>query len=90
MSNGVTEKIKCLAIYIGGFMNNDIIKGKWKEVKGKLKQQWGDLTDDEILKMEGSYDELSGALQKKYGYDKDTAAKHIDEFVKKNKWDEKE
>ena len=67
-------------------MNKDIIQGKWKEIKGKLKQQWGDLTDDEISKMKGSYDELSGILQKKYGYDRDRTEKEIDTFVKKNRW----
>ena len=46
-------------------MNNDIIKGNWKILKGKVKQQWGDLTDDEITQMKGSYDELEGTLQKK-------------------------
>lgn len=70
-------------------MNKDIIKGKWQEVKGKIRQQWGDLTDDEISKMKGSYEELQGVLQKKYGYDRDRSEKEIEAFVKKNRWDDK-
>lgn len=65
-------------------MNKDIIKGKWHEIKGKLKQQWGDLTDDEIAQMEGSYEELAGILQKKYGYQKDQVHKEIEKFLDKN------
>lgn len=68
-------------------MNKDIIKGHWKEVKGKLKQQWGKLTDDEVSQMRGTYDELEGALQKRYGYAKDKVEKEIESFMEKNHWD---
>ncbi len=71
-------------------MNKDIIHGKWKEIKGQIKQQWGKLTDDDISKLKGSYEELHGLIQKKYGYEQDKTDKQIEEFVKKNKWDEKE
>jgi uncharacterized protein YjbJ (UPF0337 family) len=71
-------------------MNKDIIKGNWKEIKGKLKQQWSKLTDDQIGKMQGSYDELEGMLQKNYGYQKDQAKKEIDSFVERNKWSDSE
>lgn len=67
-------------------MNIDIIKGHWHEIKGKLKTQWGKLTDDDIKKMEGSSEELSGALQKAYGYEKDQANKEIKKFIDQNKW----
>lgn len=67
-------------------MNKDIIKGKWKEMKGKVKQQWGELTDDDLSQMEGSYEELEGALQKKYGYQKEEAEKRIKEFMDDNDW----
>lgn len=65
-------------------MNNDIIKGHWKEVKGKLRQQWGKLTDDDISQLKGSYEELAGALQKRYGYQKEQIKKEIDTFIDKN------
>jgi uncharacterized protein YjbJ (UPF0337 family) len=67
-------------------MNKDIVQGHWQEIKGKLRQQWGQLTDNEITQMKGSYEELSGVLQQKYGYQKDQAKKEIDTFLKKNKW----
>lgn len=69
-------------------MNKDIINGKWEEIKGKLKQQWGNFTDDEITKMQGTHEELQGFLQKKYGYQKDTAKQEIDNFIKVNGWNE--
>jgi uncharacterized protein YjbJ (UPF0337 family) len=71
-------------------MDKDIIKGRWKEIKGKLRQKWGEVTDDDLSKMQGSYEELSGHLQKKYGYDKDRAKKEIDNFVKENKLDKED
>jgi uncharacterized protein YjbJ (UPF0337 family) len=67
-------------------MNKDIIKGKWHEIKGKLKQKWGDLTDDEITQMQGSYEELAGILQKKYGYQKHEVQKEIQAFLDQNNW----
>ena len=67
-------------------MNTDIIKGQWHIIKGKLKEQWGKLTDDEITQMEGSSEELAGALQKAYGYEKDEANNEIKKFIDKNKW----
>jgi uncharacterized protein YjbJ (UPF0337 family) len=67
-------------------MNKDIVQGNWTEIKGKLKQQWGKLTDDEISVMRGTYEELEGALQKSYGYEKDQAKKEIDAFLERNQY----
>ena len=67
-------------------INKDIIQGKWKEISGKIKQYWSEITDDEIGKMKGSQEELMGMLQKKYGYDKERSKKEIDDFLKKNKF----
>ena len=53
-------------------MNWDRVEGNWKEIKGKAKQQWGKLTDDDLDVIEGRRDELEGRLQKHYGYAKDT------------------
>lgn len=65
-------------------MNKDIVKGNWKEIKGKLKNQWGKLTDNEISQMEGTYEELQGVLQKNYGYQKEQVKKEIDSFLNHN------
>lgn len=62
-------------------MDQDKIKGNWREIKGKLRQKWGKLTDNEITSMQGSYEELSGKLQKIYGYQKDKVQKEIDAFL---------
>jgi len=52
-------------------MNEDSIKGSWKQLRGKIQRKWGELTDDELDKVEGSSDELVGLIQKKYGQSKD-------------------
>lgn len=52
-------------------MNKLTIKGNWNEISGKLKQQYADLTDDDLLYVEGKEDELLGKLQKKLGQSKD-------------------
>jgi len=66
-------------------MNTDIIKGHWKQIEGKLKQKWAKLTDDDVTKMEGTFEELSGKLQVAYGYQKDQADKEINDFMKEEK-----
>ena len=57
---------------------SDKIKGNWNQIKGKLKQQWGDLTDDDLAYAEGKEDELLGRLQKKTGESKDKLKDFID------------
>lgn len=61
-------------------MNASIFKGQWNEVKGKIKQKWADLTDDEMLKIEGNNDEIYGILEKRYGYAKEEAKDLIDKL----------
>lgn len=56
------------------------IKGNWNELKGKLKQKYADLTDDDLLFAEGKEDELLGRLEKKLGKKKDELEKIIDEI----------
>jgi uncharacterized protein YjbJ (UPF0337 family) len=52
-------------------MNSTVIKGNWNELKGKLKQKYGNLTDDDLMFSEGREDEMLGRLQKKLGKSKD-------------------
>lgn len=61
-------------------MNEDIIKGKWKQIAGKVKAKWGKLTDDDLTVLEGNRDYLSGKVQEHYGIAKDEAEKQITEF----------
>lgn len=56
-------------------VNKDIVEGNWKVLKGKIKEKWGQITDDELDAMEGKTDQISGVLQKKYGYSKEQAEK---------------
>ncbi|WP_058534508.1 CsbD family protein [Legionella saoudiensis] len=62
-------------------MNTDIFEGKWEEIKGRLKQAWAKLTDDDCLAIEGNHQEIYGALQKHYGYTKEEAKKSVDNFL---------
>lgn len=58
-------------------MNEDILQGKWKQVRGKAKEWWGELTDDDLDKIEGKSDRLVGLLQEKYGYTRQKAEEEI-------------
>lgn len=61
-------------------MNTTGIKGNWNELKGKLKQKFADLTDDDLLYVEGKEDELYGKIQQKVGKTKDEVKKMIAEL----------
>lgn len=63
-------------------MNQDILQGKWKEIRGGLKKQWGKLTDDDIRRIEGSLDQITGIIQQRYGYTKERAEHEISHFLK--------
>lgn len=62
-------------------MNWDRIEGNWKQLKGKIKEQWGELTDDDIDRIAGKKDQLAGRLQETYGIGKDEANQQIDRWV---------
>jgi uncharacterized protein YjbJ (UPF0337 family) len=66
-------------------MSWDVIAGNWKQLSGKVKEQWGKLTDDDLTRIAGKRDQLEGALQEKYGYGKDKASSEIDHWVKTHK-----
>ena len=63
-------------------MNWDQIEGTWKQYKGKVKEKWGKLTDDDIDVIDGKRQQLVGKIQLHYGLAKDAAEKQADEFVK--------
>ena len=62
-------------------MNEDILKGKWREIKGGIKQKWGKLTDDDLAQVEGKEEQLLGLLQKRYGYAREKAEQEYKEFI---------
>jgi uncharacterized protein YjbJ (UPF0337 family) len=63
-------------------MNQDIIQGKWKQLKGSIRNQWGKLTDDDLDRLDGNQQYLSGKLQERYGWAKETAEEEIRRFEK--------
>ncbi|HXH75502.1 MAG TPA: CsbD family protein [Bacteriovoracaceae bacterium] len=63
-------------------MNNDQIKGNWKQFTGALKEKWGMLTDDELTQAEGRVDFIAGKVQEKYGQTKDDALHQVNEFFR--------
>jgi uncharacterized protein YjbJ (UPF0337 family) len=63
-------------------MNSMTINGKWNELKGKVKEKWGKLTDDDLDVIDGKKDQLVGRLQQRYGYAKDQAEREADEFYR--------
>jgi len=67
-------------------MNEDRIGGNWKQFKGKVKEKWGDLTDDDMTVVEGKRDQLVGKIQERYGYEKDRAEKEVKEWEDSNKY----
>jgi uncharacterized protein YjbJ (UPF0337 family) len=63
-------------------MNWDRIEGSWTELKGKVKEKWGQLTDDDLEQAAGRRDQLIGALQRRYGYEWDRAERELDELTR--------
>ncbi len=61
-------------------MDWNVIEGKWKQLKGKAREEWGDLTDDDLEQVGGSKDRLVGKLQERYGYAKDDAERRVDDW----------
>jgi uncharacterized protein YjbJ (UPF0337 family) len=61
-------------------MNVDTIKGQWKQLAGKAKEKWGKLTDDDLMRAEGSREYLAGRIQQRYGIAKDDAVQQVKEF----------
>jgi uncharacterized protein YjbJ (UPF0337 family) len=67
-------------------MNQNILEGKWKQLRGSVREKWGDLTDDELDQIAGKRDKLSGYLQERYGYTQLEAERQIDDFLEN--WDD--
>lgn len=68
-------------------MNWDELAGKWKQVSGAVKKQWGRLTDDDLMEINGDREILAGKIQERYGIAKEKANKQIDEWADELKFD---
>jgi len=62
-------------------MNSDQFEGKWKQLKGSVKQRWGKLTDDDLTALSGKKDQLVGKIQERYGITREQAEKEADEWA---------
>jgi len=65
-------------------MNEDRIEGNWKQFKGKVKEQWGKLTDDDLDVIAGRRDQLAGKIQERHGVARDEVEKQIKDFETRN------
>ena len=65
-------------------MNSDQVEGKWKQLKGTVKEKWGNLTDDDLKVIGGKKDVLVGKIQERYGITREEAQKQADEFHDKH------
>jgi len=67
-------------------MNRDTLKGQWMQVRGKIKQQWAKLTDDDLAQIQGNYEMLVGRLQERYGRSREEIEEELDRRFRK--WEE--
>lgn len=65
-------------------MNKHTLEGNWDQLRGKIKQVWGKLTDDDIALIKGKKEELTGRIKERYGYEKDKIDEEIKRFYKDN------
>jgi uncharacterized protein YjbJ (UPF0337 family) len=63
-------------------MASDILGGQWKQLRGRVKEAWGKLTDDELDQIEGRRDILIGKIQEKYGYTREKAEQEVDRVLR--------
>lgn len=68
-------------------MTQDMLRGAWKQMRGNVKKQWGKLTDDDLMQIDGNKDILIGKLQERYGYSRAQAEKDYDTWMASQKVD---
>ena len=73
--------------YIHKVYNEDQFKGNWKQLKGALKENWGEFTEDDLLAIEGRTDRFEGKLQERYGERKEEVKAWVDEWMEKHPYD---
>ena len=64
-------------------MNRDVLKGQWTQIKGKIREQWGKLTDDDVDQMQGNAEQLIGKLQERYGRTREQAERELDQWLER-------
>ena len=66
-------------------MNTDVMKGKWLQLKGEVRRQWGTLTDDDLDQIEGNSEKMVGKLQERYGWARNDAEREVNDFLARQK-----
>lgn len=65
-------------------MNKDVFEGNWKQLKGKVKEKWGELTDDDLDRVDGKRENLVGRIQERYGKTRDAVEREVQEWERAN------
>ena len=65
-------------------MNNDTLRGQWMQVKGKVRERWGKLTNDDLDQIQGQAEQLVGKVQERYGIAKDQAKREVDDWMRED------
>jgi len=65
-------------------MNTDVLQGKWSQLKGTVRKQWGKLTDDDVDQIQGDAEILQGRIQERYGRTKEQAKQEVDNWLQSN------
>lgn len=68
-------------------MNEDTLKGQWLQLKGRIREQWGKLTDDDVDRIQGRVEQLVGTLQSRYGIARDEAQRQVDAWMVNSRTD---
>ena len=63
-------------------MNRDVLMSKWKQMRGKVREQWGKLSDNQVDQIGGDYERLIGVLQENYGYASEKAMQEADIWIR--------
>ena len=71
-------------------MNSDQLQGKWKQMKGSVKERWGKLTDDDVDVINGQNEKLVGKIQEKYGIAKEEAQRQVEDWMRADAQNERE
>ena len=67
-------------------MNEDTLKGQWKQLKGKVREEWGKLTDDDLDRVHGESEQLIGRIQERYGVARDEAKRQVDTWMSRREF----
>jgi uncharacterized protein YjbJ (UPF0337 family) len=75
-----------LFTYWSSDMDWNRVEGNWKQLKGKVKEKWGNLTDDDLTAINGQRDQLEGKIQQRYGHAKDKVRQDVDDWYNAQTW----